>query len=66
MGNIDWMPIFDAGLRVKNSAERLLLWVDGEAVIGFWQDCEPNAGNWVDDDDEILTPSHFAEINGPS
>lgn len=64
-GSVVWRPIADIKHALKGSGASILLWSENDPIIGFWQDSGPNAGQWLDEDDAIIHPTHFARIDAP-
>lgn len=64
MSDIKWTLIENIDWRRKDTND-LLFWTPDGAVIGFWQDCGPEAGAWADGDGDLIHPTHYARIERP-
>lgn len=52
--SIVWRSVTDMTYTLKSTGADFLLWAENEAVIGYWSDSGPQAGNWVSQDDDVI------------
>lgn len=60
-----WQAIATIAYTTKGTGNDFLLWCEGGASIGYWSDSGPNAGEWLNHDDEIVNPTHYSLLPAP-